>query len=123
MYRIRMGLPEMKELWDKLQKKHRDGTIGKKDRIIFEKWGKALKLLAQDPLYPSLRTHEVEELTRKYGRKVWQSYLENKTSGALRMFWVYGPDEKEITIIGLETHPENKKRGAYRRIRLSRFWK
>lgn len=123
MYRIRMGLPEMKELWDKLQKKYRDGTIGKKDRIIFEKWGKALKLLAQDPLYPSLRTHEIEELTRKYGRKVWQSYLENKTSGALRMFWVYGPDEKEITIIGLETHPENKKRGAYRRIRLSRFWK
>lgn len=123
MYRIRMGLPEMKELWDKLQKKYRDGTIGKKDRIIFEKWGKALKLLAQDPLYPSLRTHEIEELTRKYGRKVWQSYLENKTSGALRMFWVYGPDEKEITIIGLETHPENKKRGEYRRIRLSRFWK
>lgn len=123
MYRIRMGLPEMKELWDKLQKKYRDGTIGKKDRIIFEKWGKALKLLAQDPLYPSLRTHEIEELTRKYDRKVWQSYLENKTSGALRMFWVYGPDEKEITIIGLETHPENKKRGAYRRIRLSRFWK
>lgn len=123
MYRIRMGLPEMKELWDKLQKKYRDGTIGKKDRIIFEKWGKALKLLAQDPLYPSLRTHEIEELTRKYGRKVWQSYLENKTSGALRMFWVYGPDEKEFTIIGLETHPENKKRGAYRRIRLSRFWK
>lgn len=123
MYRIRMGLPEMKELWDKLQKKYRDGTIGKKDRIIFEKWGKALKLLAQDPLYPSLRTHEIEELTRKYGRKVWQSYLENKTSGALRMFWVYGLDEKEITIIGLETHPENKKRGAYRRIRLSRFWK
>ena len=80
-------------------------------------------MLAQDPLYPSLRTHEIEELTRKYGRKVWQSYLENKTSGALRMFWVYGPDEKEITIIGLETHPENKKRGAYRRIRLSRFWK
>lgn len=80
-------------------------------------------MLAQDPLYPSLRTHEIEELTRKYGRKVWQSYLENKTSGALRMFWVYGPDEKEITIIGLEAHPENKKRGAYRRIRLSRFWK
>ena len=33
-----------------------------------------------------------------------QSYLENKTSGAMRMYWVYGPDQKDITIIGLEPH-------------------
>ena len=36
--------------------------------------------------------------------KVWQSYLENKTSGTMRMYWVYGPDQKDITIIGLEPH-------------------
>ena len=41
--------------------------------------------------------------------KVWQSYLENKTSGAMRMYWVYGPDQKDITIIGLEPHSEDKK--------------
>ena len=41
--------------------------------------------------------------------KVWQSYLENKTSGAMRMYWVYGSDQKDITIIGLEPHPEDKK--------------
>ena len=29
---------------------------------------------------------------------MWQSYLENKTSGAMRMYWVYGPDHKDITI-------------------------
>ena len=51
--------------------------------------------------------------------KVWQSYLENKTSGAMRMYWVYGPDPKDITIIGLEPHPEDKKNGAYDRISLS----
>ena len=51
--------------------------------------------------------------------KVWQSYLENKTSGAMRMYWVYGPDQKDITIIGLEPHPEDKKNGAYDRISLS----
>ena len=53
------------------------------------------------------------------GMKVWQSYLENKTSGAMRMYWVYGPDQKDITIIGLEPHPEDKKNGAYDRILLS----
>lgn len=50
---------------------------------------------------------------------MWQSYLENKKSGARRMFWVYGPDKKDITIIGLEPHPEDAKNGAYDRINLS----
>ena len=35
------------------------------------------------------------------------------------MYWVYGPDQKDITIIGLEPHPEDKKNGAYDRISLS----
>ena len=51
--------------------------------------------------------------------KVWQSYLENKKSGARRMFWVYGPDKNDITIIGLEPHPEDAKNGAYDIITLS----
>lgn len=63
--------------------------------------------------------YEIEPLSRRYGMKVWQSYLENKTSGAMRMYWVYGPDQKDITIIGLEPHPEDKKNGAYDRISLS----
>ena len=45
--------------------------------------------------------------------------MENKKSGARRMFWVYGPDKKDITIIGLEPHPEDSKNGAYDRISLS----
>jgi hypothetical protein len=37
------------------------------------------------------------------------------------MFWTYGPGRKEITILGVEPHPEYKKRGAYERIKLSRL--
>ena len=33
-------------------------------------------------LYPSLQSHEIEPITRRYGMKVWQCYLENKKSGA-----------------------------------------
>ena len=81
-------------------------------RFLFEK-------LSLDPMYPSLNSHEITDLSRRYGMKVWQSYLENKKSGARRMYWVYGPDQQEITIIGLEPHPEDAKNGAYDRIKLS----
>ncbi len=118
-YTIRMGVPEMKELWDRLQREYRDGTIKKKDGVLYKKWGNALQKLSQDPFYPSLETHDIPPLTNRYGLKVWQSYLENKTSGAMRMYWVYGPERQEITVIGLEPHPEDKKNGAYDRITLS----
>lgn len=118
-YAIRMGIPEMDELWNTLKTKHRDGTIGKKDEDLYKKWGNALKKLSLDPMYPSLKSHEITELSRRYGMKVWQSYLENKKSGARRMYWVYGPGQQEITIIGLEPHPEDAKNGAYDRIKLS----
>ena len=118
-YTIRMGIPEMAELWNKLQTSYRDGTINKKDAELYKQWGSALKKLAMDPFYPSLKSHEIEPLSKRYGMKVWQSYLENKKSGARRMFWVYGPDKNDITIIGLEPHPEDAKNGAYDRITLS----
>ena len=119
MFNIRMGIPEMEALWNKLQAGHRNGKNSKKDEELYMKWGSALKKLSVDPMYPSLHTHEIETLSRRYGMKVWQSYLENKTSKARRMYWVYGPDQKDITIIGLEPHPEDAKNGAYDRINLS----
>lgn len=118
-FNIRMGIPEMEALWMRLQSNYRSRTISKKDALLYKKWGKALRLLSDDPKYPSLQTHEIQELTDRYGKRVWQSYLENKKSRAMRMYWVYGPDQHSITIIGLEPHPEDKKRGAYSRISLS----
>lgn len=118
-YNIRMGIPEMAELWNGLQTSYRDGTISKKDVELYKKWGAALKKLAMDLQYPSLNSHEIEPLSKRYGLKVRESYLENKKSGARRMFWVYGPDKMEITIIGLEPYPEDAKNGAYDRINLS----
>lgn len=118
-YNIRMGIPEMAELWNRLQTSYREGTISKKDAELYRKWGSALIKLAMDPFYPSLQSHEIEPLSKRYGMKVWQSYLENKKSGARRMYWVYGPDKSDITIIGLEPHPEDAKNGAYDRVTLS----
>ena len=118
-FTIRMGIPGMAELWNCLQTEHSNGTISKRNQELYKKWGSAIKKLAADPFYPGLNTHEINQLSKRYGMKVWQSYLENKKSGAMRMFWVYGPDQGEITIIGLEPHPEDAKNGAHDRIPLS----
>jgi len=69
-------------------------------------------LLSNNPRHPGLQSHEIEPLSRRYGLKVWQSYLENNTPGAARMYWVYGPNPQAITIIGLEPHPEDKKKAS-----------
>ena len=66
-FNIRMGIPEMQELWLNLQEKYRSGNIKKKEEQLYKKWGKALKLLSADPGYPSLQTHEIEPLSRRYG--------------------------------------------------------
>ena len=109
----------MKNLWEGLQQKYRSGTANKNEEQLYKKWGSALKKLSEDPMYPALHTHEIPPLSKRYGMKVWQSYLENRKSAAKRMYWVYGPDQKEITIIGLEPHPEDKKNGGYDKVKLS----
>lgn len=119
MFNIRFGIPEMAELWDTLLSGKKAATLSKDDEKLFKLLGKAIQFLASNPKHPGLNSHEIDALSKRYGVKVFQSYLQNKTPSAGRIFWVYGPDQKEITIIGLEPHPEDKKRGAYDRIKLS----
>jgi len=119
MFDIRLGVPEMEALWTNLLQKEKVGSLSKNENLLYKKLGKAMVLLSKDPRYPGLASHEIEALSRRYGIKVWQSYLENKTSKAGRIFWAYGPGKQEITIIGLEPHPEDKKSTGYTQVRLS----
>jgi len=119
MFSIRLGIPEMAELWADLCSKAEAGSLSKDEEKLYKKWGKAMALLASDPQHPGLHSHEIEALTRRYGEKVWQSYLENRNPSAARMYWVYGPHKGEITVIGLEPHPEDKKSSGYAKVRLS----
>jgi len=114
-----MGVPEMEALWKDLSKRKDKGALTKEENEFFKKWVKAMGQLRDNPRHPGLNTHEIDELSKRYGFKVWQSYLENRKSGARRMFWTYGPETKEITILGIEPHPEDNKRGSYKRIKLS----
>lgn len=117
-YEIHLGVPEMEELWQNLNRKYADGSANKKEEKLRKQMGKAMWLLSQDPRHPGLRSHEIPPLSARYGTKVWESYLENDTPGAGRIFWVYGPGQGQITVIGLEPHPDNKS-NAYKKVTLS----
>ena len=119
MFTIRMGIPEMEDLWNDLTAKADNKTLKGDDKKLFKKLTKTLGHLQSNPRHPGLETHDIADLSKRYGVKVWQSYLENRKPAAGRLFWVYGPDRKDITILGIEPHPEDKKRGAYDRIKLS----
>ena len=118
MFSITMGIPEMQEFWDDLCSKTAAETATKDEIRLYKKMGKAMYHISQNPRHTGLETHEITSLSKRYGMKVWQSYLENQTPAAGRIFWVYGPNRGEITIIGLEPHP-NDKSNAYDKITLS----
>lgn len=66
---------------------------------------KALGLLQDDPRYPGLNSHKYSSLSGAQGEDVWDSYVENNTPAAWRIFWHYGPDESVITVLTIGPHP------------------
>lgn len=120
-FRILYGFPEIDQLMTRLSDERKTGKLSKDQIKFHNKLGKIFTLLSQNPKHNSLASHEIEELTQKFGKKVFQSYLGNKTPSAGRVFWAYGPEKKDITILAIEHHPESTKRGAYKRIKLSNF--
>ena len=75
---------------------------------------KSLRYLETNLRAKSLQTHEYESLSRRYGIKVFEAYVQQKTPAAYRVFWHYGPDETGkdgrripiITIIVITPHTD-----------------
>jgi len=66
---------------------------------------KALGYLELNPRHQSLNTHEYQSFQGSNGEKVFEAYAENNTPAAYRIFWHYGPDKTDITIIAITPHP------------------
>lgn len=66
---------------------------------------KALYLLAENPRHKSLQTHEFTSLKGPQGEKVFEAYAEQATPAAYRIFWYYGPEKNQITILAVVKHP------------------
>jgi hypothetical protein len=71
---------------------------------------KALKHLESNPRHPGLHSHPYESFPVDRNVKVWDSYVENNTPSAWRIFWCYGPNDPAaqlpvITVLAITPHP------------------
>jgi len=77
----------------------------KKNKVAFKAVSKALNYMATNIKHPSLHTHEFRSRKGQNGEKVFESYAQNKTPGAYRIFWHYGPADGEILVVMITFHP------------------
>lgn len=66
---------------------------------------KSLNLMTANIKHPSLNTHKYDGMKGPKGEEVFESYAQNNTPGAYRIFWFYGPEKKVITILAITPHP------------------
>ncbi|MBL8029285.1 MAG: hypothetical protein JNL74_22880 [Fibrobacteres bacterium] len=80
----------------------------KKDRSLTKRYkavSKAIRLLVSNPRHPGLQTHKYDSLQGENGEEIFEAYAEQNTPAAYRIFWHYGPNKRQITIIAITPHP------------------
>ena len=80
----------------------------KKDKCrlqAFKAVSKALRFMQENLRHSSLQTHEFHSKRGPLGEKIFESYAHNRTPGAHRIFWFYGPVKDQITIFLISPHP------------------
>lgn len=108
--------PEAEAQFDELQaaarkslEKRRRSKKAKSSKAegLFKQVHKCVTLLLANPRHPGLHTHEYHSIESPYGKqdRVFEAYVQNRTPGAYRLFWCYGPEQGEITIIAITPHP------------------
>jgi hypothetical protein len=66
---------------------------------------KALRLMSTNLRHQSLATHDFYSKQGPNGEKIFESYAQNKTPGAHRIFWYYGPGKQKLTVVAITPHP------------------
>ena len=56
------------------------------------------------PHYPAFETHQMKILKGPDDQPMWNSYVENHTSGAWRMYWVWKGSTVYVVSIGPHDH-------------------
>ncbi|HSX11737.1 MAG TPA: hypothetical protein VLF94_08490 [Chlamydiales bacterium] len=77
----------------------------KNKKAVLKAVRKTLGLMETNLRHPSLQTHAYSDLEGAHGEKVFESYAQNQTPGAYRIFWHYGPQKNQITIVAIIPHP------------------
>lgn len=79
--------------------------LAKQDPKIYKKVLKTLGLMETNLRHPGLKTHKFTSLAGPNGEEVFEAYVENKTPAAFRIFWFYGPNQDQITVVAITPHP------------------
>jgi hypothetical protein len=79
--------------------------LAKSDPKKYKKVLKTLGLMEVNLRHPGLKTHKYDSLKGPDDAEVFEAYVENRTPGAYRVFWCYGPSSEEITILAITPHP------------------
>ena len=80
-------------------------VLSKQDPKKYKKVLKTLGLMETNLRHPGLKTHKYDSLEGPNGEEVFEAYVENRTPGAFRVFWFYGPNQKELTVLAITPHP------------------
>ncbi|MCA1961236.1 MAG: hypothetical protein LDL33_10605 [Desulfomonile sp.] len=82
-------------------------TKASKEEGLFKQVRKCIKFLLTNPRHPGLETHPYSAIPNPYNpkEKVFEAYVQQNIPPAYRVFWCYGPEEREITIIAITAHP------------------
>jgi hypothetical protein len=84
-----------------MERLERDRGLAKRLRAV----RKTLGRLQMNPRHPGLRSHEFDSMSGTRGERVFESYAEQNTPAAYRVFWHYGPAKGQITIVAITSHP------------------
>ena len=66
---------------------------------------KTLGFMSTNLRHPSLNTNKFHTVQHFKVKQVFESYAENNTPVAFRVFWSYGPEKDEITVVSITSHP------------------
>ena len=88
-------------------RKRKKNAKASKAEGLFKQVEKCVRLLLENPKHPSLQTHAYDSIESPYAptERVFEAYVQNRTPGAYRLFWCYGPAQGQITIIAITEHP------------------
>ena len=100
---------KLKEAADKTRKNRSQGRRAKSSKAegLFKQVAKAIQKLKANPRQSGLNSHPYSDLAHPFDpqEKVWESFAQNDTPGAYRIFWGYGPGRGWLTIIAITPHP------------------
>jgi hypothetical protein len=103
--------PEASDQFERLQEAAsaaiRQGRKTKQFGLFQQVEGNVRKLATHGPRHPGLHSHPFSSLLNPLNpaEKVFESYVQNRTPGAYRVFWCNGPEQGQITIVAITPHP------------------